>query len=207
MRLGGSIYYGKEGRIYLPIYNNDPDVYTAPPPCIRNHSTYLSHDQYSFDGHIKCLDIYLINKKIDLLKVLKESKEVNIHNMFFLPETSDYDFKEIYKRQDVKSEIIGNYEHKQELLILKGLDFEKFCKNPAKKPTGTRIDYVNEIIPKTQPKTINKKYLLEGGKQDNLPLCLLEANEDDCKGCRSGIVKDSLIDLQNVHIAMHLANI
>jgi len=190
MRLEGSIYYGKEGRLYLPIYNNDPDVYTAPPPCIRDHSVYLSHDQYSFGAHTKCLDIYLINKEIDLFKVLKESKEVNIHNIFFLPETSNgsYNFNEIYRRQDIKSEMIGNYEYKQELLILKGLDYEKFCKNPAKNPTGTRIEYVDEIIPKTELKEINKAHLLEGGKQDNLPSCGLEANWDDCKGCKTAIV-------------------
>jgi hypothetical protein len=190
MRLEGGIYYGKEGRVYLPIYNNESDIYTAPPPCIRGHSIYLAHDQYSFDGHTKCLDVYLIDKELDLLKVLKESKEVYIHNMFFLPETYDSNnaFSEIYRRQDVKSEMIGNYEHKQELMILKGLDYEKFCKNPAKNPTGTWIKEVNKIIPKTELKEIKKEHLLEGGKQDNLPECRLEANKDYFKGCVSGIV-------------------
>ncbi len=183
MKVPGSIYIGKRGRLYLALYNFFPDIYRAALPSAIN-SEYIAHVDYGYDSFRRGIDVFLLGD--------------NVSNIY-----SELDFKRyislaldnikyIDHRNDIKYEIIGDYRYKNEILNLIRRDIRDFCKNEAKKVSGTKIEYVDEIKPKIIFRKIKKKQFLQGGKQEYVPSCSLEANLDFSEGCVSGMVNGFL---------------
>ena len=77
---------------------------------------------------------------------------------------------------------IGGRKSDLELVVLS--DILDFCKNQTTKTPGkNRIRSVRKINTKTKLERITPRRILEGGKQDFVDKCKLEANIDFSKGC------------------------
>ncbi len=183
MKIPGSIYLGMEGRVYLALYNMFPDVFRSPPPSAKD-SHYIAHVDYSYESRRRGIDVFFLKSGVPY-------KEVDIKRFLSLPEVK-VSYDEVDTRNDVKYELVGSYEHKSEVLNLIRKDILDFCENPAKRPTGPKINLVNVITPKTELRKVPQNWLLEGGKAEFVPVCRIEANLDFSYGCISGFVNGFL---------------
>lgn len=201
MKVPSSIYIGESGREYLAIYTFFPDIYRAPPPSASD-SLRVAHADYSYEGFRRGIDIFLIKT------YLKERRDVGNHEASLYG--TDLNFRELdYKRaisltgklefvdvrNDIKYDMLAGFEHKEEVLNLIRRDVLEFCEEEARKPTGTRIELVEEIKPKMILREIKQKELLRGGKQEYVPSCGLDANLDFSYGCISGMVNGGFLDV------------
>jgi len=184
MKVPSSFYLGKDGRQYLAIYTYFSDVYRAAPPSAKD-SERLAHVDYSYAGFRKGFDVFLLNSPV-------VRDELKLFNTISHPQKER--LADVDRNQCVKYEVIGNYPHLEELVWLMRQDIGDHCKEPAKINTGTLIRYLDEIIPRTEPRIVHPEYLLQGGKQEFVRSCILAANLDFSHGCISGMV-DGFLDV------------
>lgn len=187
MKVVGSIYAGREGRKYLALYNFFPDIYRAPPPSLNNSSN-IAHVAFTAGKISRGIDIFPINKN-----------HSNLQKEIHLKRTVQYSGQEklnyVDKKHDIKYEILRDIKgskEEEDLLYVIRKDIRDFCRNEAKKITGTSIKYVNAMTPEIEIRKIKQKSILRGGKQEFVPSCSLEANLDFSWGCVSGFVNGFL---------------
>ena len=77
MKLGGSIYHGKNGRMYFGIYSYQHDVYVKLPPQF-NGARHIAHYAYSTGGRAGGVDVYSLDFSVphpsEMMNVKKEFK-------------------------------------------------------------------------------------------------------------------------------------
>ncbi len=183
MQVPGSLYGGKENRRYLAVYTVFPDVYRAAPPSAKD-AVHVIHGDYSYQAFRRGLDVFYLPSELSLDEV--QVKRV-IHERTDPKTLATADIT-----NDVKYQALRLFPYIEEALNLTRQDIYDFCKNPATEPTGTSIEYVDAITPRTELKIIHPEFLLMGGKQEFVPSCGLEANLDLSYGCISGIVNGFL---------------
>lgn len=185
MSISGSLYFAGKRR-YLALYGFFPDIYNAN-PSNEKKSKRIAHVSYGFQNQRRSIDIFEVDDHIINEISSKVSFKRNIRfDKIKKAITNEY----INKKQGIQYEIISDIKDtdiEKEVLCLAREDIGDFCKKDASDQETKKV-YLNRIIPKTKLRFVEPRFLLQGGKQEFVPLCKLEANLDFNKGCISGFI-------------------
>jgi len=186
--VSGSLYFAGK-RKYLALYSSSySDIYIANPSDNEEKSKRLAHISYGFESRRWGIDVFQVRgddfssllNNVNLKRSIGYNKE----------ELKALNEKNINKSQGICYELISdikNSDIEKEILYFAQKDIGDFCRKEANSKE-TKKDYFNKIIPKTKLKFIDPKYYLQGGKQEFVPSCRLEANLDFSNGCISSFI-------------------
>ncbi|MGV8171060.1 MAG: hypothetical protein ACP5OA_00015 [Candidatus Woesearchaeota archaeon] len=181
MRVAASVY-NCESHKALAIYNEYPDIYSAlPKPMAGNH---LMHVEYSYSNKRASFDVYLLKGKID-------ATNLNIKKNFSSRNHEDLKSEEVFQDHNVVIESkkgIRFSELERNLHHLIALDIHTFCRKNANEKCYSGVRCFDSIVPFTNVRYIEPKFLLKPGKSEFVPSCLLQANLYFSKGCITGFV-------------------
>ena len=185
------VYKGK-GNTYVAVYNYQHDISVMLPPSLSD-ATHVEHFSYSKGGKKGGGDVFLLPKRdICFRGVAKNRKSFHtVPNGVSILYTSGDDS---FVNNEQIRRAMDDYDVRIELLQGTGsevithtlADIADFCgEKTAKKARGSRVVIVDKIVPVTEAKWINPKWMVVGGKQWFEPECILEGNIDFGKGCVS----------------------
>jgi len=169
----GSIYSGENFNVIALYVSNYPDVYSALPRSIDGK--HLMHVQYGFQKRNSAIDLYLVktpSKDGYNLKRTIDSRNVSL---------DESAIQYIFDTQNVRLQIVDDIKNsslEKNLRKILATDIGQFTKNPSINKGWSLIDYYPEIIPVTSIGYSNPEYLLQGGKQEFIDGCVLDANLD-----------------------------
>lgn len=197
MKFKGGQYITSDGRRILAIYSSEPDVHIKPPPEFEN-AKYLIHFSYSKGGGKGGGDVFLLeNNMPDPQGIIKITKNIWVRDEKYyindLKKKKKVGFekeqlKNVLDRYDIHFQV-ANFSEAiiQSALELSEVDIAYHCgEQIATKHRGLGIEYVDEIIPKTEIKRIPRSKSVEGGKPWFVPHCFCKANTDEGQGCAAG---------------------
>jgi len=199
----GALCLGRDGRVYVGIYNYQHDVYVRP-SVDMNGLERLAHVSYSKGRKKGGIDYFLITDGRDPEEVARIKKDIIIgktsssihiredkiqkikeHTVHF-PEKlpfvdNSYDIQEelLPVSQEIRDDL--NTFSRSDVMVFCGFEFAKDFRGP-------RTHVVDKIIPRTAIRRINPERVITGGKQGITPQCILTGNIDFVKGCITGFV-------------------
>jgi hypothetical protein len=193
MKFPAAQYVGQKG-LYLAVYNHHPDMSVKLPNHLR--ARHIAHVSYKKGGFNKGFDVFQVNPGTAVDDYLDVNKEVSVRGGGFEIGTAldkrrleRARISETAQRYDVRAEVVTGTDN--EVMDLALTDIELFCKgNSAKKPVGSRVEYVQRIIPVTKMRRVKPDWILTSGKQDFIPQCLLTGNIDYSDGCISSWIPE-----------------
>ncbi len=203
MKVTGATY-DIEGEKYLVIYRYQKDVLLKLPPEIESENiAHLTYKKRNKDGSayvFKLKNFNNLEKYVTLSKdfQVKDGRCIisgKIHNnhsetkphktpkkgtrSIYIPNR-----EEVMRKYDISGQTVFSGNKKDELELLFLGDVLDFCKDQeVENENEWGIKTVGEIIAKTKLKKIEPERILQGGKQDFVYKCWLEANIDyngDC---------------------------
>ena len=173
MKTTGVIYNGTDWRAVV-FYNAYADIYKKPSHVADLE--HIAHISYGFESRTRSMDVFLIEGSLQNVNIKKSVRD------FEHPGWPDF-------RNNINYQIVSDIAGtglEWELMSLARTDIAKFCNKPAKVQGQTSVIHQKEIIPVTKIGYIHPKRLLQDGKQDFVPYCLLTANLDLSLGCTAG---------------------
>jgi len=192
MGVSGSVYFGNKGT-YIAVYGSFSDIYNISP---SSEAKRIAHISYGFENFRHGIDVFQVNKD-DIGAI---SDNVNFKRKISANEINDeleiLNKANINKKQSIFYEIISDIKDtdiESEVLYFAQKDIGDFCKKEAINHETKKV-YLDRIIPKTKLRFVKPRFLLQGGKQEFVPLCKLEANLDFSKGCISGFIPAEIND-------------
>jgi hypothetical protein len=177
MKAKGAVYLDDVTAIAL--YSDYEDVYQMlPSPLTGRH---VMHATYDVEDDRRSIDLYVLDSKTNLT-------HMDCYHQFAYNDakSAKINVDKIFKRQNVQitavSDIRGSNQESH-LLLIKALDLDNFCNNPASGAHHSTITYVDNIIPVTKIDYLHPAQLFSSGKADFAPGCHLLANADTALNC------------------------
>jgi len=169
----GSIYRGENFEGIALYVSNYPDVYSALPRSIEGK--HIMHVQYGFQNRNSAIDLHLVktpSKDGYNLKRTIDSRNVSM---------DESEIQKIFDAQNVRIQAVDDIKDtslEKDLRKILATDIGQFTKNPSTCKNGSFVSYYPEITPVTSIGYCNTEYLLQGGKQEFIDGCILDANLD-----------------------------
>ncbi|MBU4492901.1 MAG: hypothetical protein KKA61_00860, partial [Nanoarchaeota archaeon] len=154
----------------------------------------IAHISYGFENFRRGIDVFQVNR--DDIGFISNKVDFKRTISFDKKELRTLERRNINKRQGIFYEIISDIKDtdiEKEVLYLAQKDIGDFCKKEAINQETKKV-YLDKIMPKTRLRFVKPRFLLQGGKQEFVPLCRLEANLDFSKGCISGFIPVEIND-------------